>query len=378
MISFTRFLANRLPRSYDVTFHVVSCRQIQITSNNPFNGKLPVYRHICQSKPLITSLTFVKSPFADGCRFASQLGDKSTIEKEHEEEAAKNRRSQVRTTKYTLITLGSALACFVAWGIMEWGPPRTNEKGEPIEDKYSKMPLVKQYILRCWDTLTNYNEALKEPVRDLLLPDPLQAPYIQPPYTLVIESNGILMHPDWTYRTGWRFKKRPFVEYLLQQCAPPLFEIVIFTQDSAMVAYPLIDQLDPNGYVMYRLFRESTRYEDGDRIKDLNGLNRDLSRVIMVDWEENACRLNKANCLILKKWEGEDGDKELFELAQFIRAIAAQDVQDVREVLSHYRQFENPLDAFKERQRQLLEQENEMKKFETSKKPSLTEAFKRK
>lgn len=34
--------------------------------------------------------------------------------------------------------------------------------------------------------------------------------------------------------TGWRFKKRPGIDYLFQQLAP-LYEIVIFTTETGMV-----------------------------------------------------------------------------------------------------------------------------------------------
>lgn len=115
---------------------------------------------------------------------------------------------------------------------------------------------------------------------------------------------------------------------------------------------------------------------DGVRIKDLNCLNRDLSRVIHVDWNADACKLNPDNCLVLKKWDGNDGDKSLFDLAQFIRAIATQEVNDVREVLSHYRSFEDPLSAFKERQRQLLLQEQAAQE-QASHKKSLVGSFRR-
>ena len=43
-----------------------------------------------------------------------------------------------------------------------------------------------------------FMQMLKDPSRDKLLPDPLQYPYMQPPYTLVMEMTGILVHPDWT------------------------------------------------------------------------------------------------------------------------------------------------------------------------------------
>lgn len=35
--------------------------------------------------------------------------------------------------------------------------------------------------------------------------------------------------------TGWRFKKRPGIDYLFQQLAP-LYEIVIFTAETGMVS----------------------------------------------------------------------------------------------------------------------------------------------
>lgn len=102
-------------------------------------------------------------------------------------------------------------------------------------------------------------------------------------------------------------------------------------------------------------------YEEGVRIKDLHRINRPLSKVIHIDFDGEVCKLNPNNCLILKKWDGNDGDKSLFDLTNFIKAIIAQEVPDVRDVLSNYRQFDDPLAAFKERQRQLLETENQLK-----------------
>lgn len=44
---------------------------------------------------------------------------------------------------------------------------------------------------------------IKEPSREKLLPDPVPYPY-QQPYTLVLEFKDVLVHPDWSYQTGWR------------------------------------------------------------------------------------------------------------------------------------------------------------------------------
>jgi TFIIF-interacting CTD phosphatase-like protein len=49
------------------------------------------------------------------------------------------------------------------------------------------------------------------------------------------------IHVKWTglfspqLATGWRFKKRPGIDYLFQQLAP-LYEIVIFTAETGMVS----------------------------------------------------------------------------------------------------------------------------------------------
>jgi len=43
-----------------------------------------------------------------------------------------------------------------------------------------------------------------------------------------------------------------------------------------------LDALDPNGYIMYRLVRDATRFVDGHHVKDLGALNRDLSKVTII------------------------------------------------------------------------------------------------
>lgn len=36
-----------------------------------------------------------------------------------------------------------------------------------------------------------------EPSSKMLLPEPLQEPYYQPPYTLVLELKDVLVHPEY-------------------------------------------------------------------------------------------------------------------------------------------------------------------------------------
>lgn len=77
-----------------------------------------------------------------------------------------------------------------------------------------------------------------------------------------------------------RFKKRPGVDQFLQTVASADFEVIIFTSENAFMIWPVIDKLDPeNKFITYRLFRDSTHFTDGVHVKNLDGLNRDLSKV---------------------------------------------------------------------------------------------------
>ena len=66
-----------------------------------------------------------------------------------------------------------------------------------------------------------------EPAREVLLPDPLPAPYLQPKYTVVIEMKNVMVNPQWTYKTGYRFAKRPALDYFLDIVGYPNFEVSV-------------------------------------------------------------------------------------------------------------------------------------------------------
>ncbi|XP_036202115.1 mitochondrial import inner membrane translocase subunit TIM50 isoform X3 [Myotis myotis] len=158
--------------------------------------------------------------------------------------------------------------------------------------------------------------------------------------------------------TGWRFKKRPGIETLFQQLAP-LYEIVIFTSETGMTAFPLIDSVDPHGFISYRLFRDATRYMDGHHVKDISCLNRDPARVVVVDCKKEAFRLQPYNGVALRPWDGNSDDRVLLDLSAFLKTIALNGVEDVRTVLEHYALEDDPLEAFKQRQSRLEQEEQQ-------------------
>ncbi|XP_041352373.1 mitochondrial import inner membrane translocase subunit TIM50-C-like [Gigantopelta aegis] len=293
------------------------------------------------------------------------LKAKTAAEKESDKSSKKDDSKGSKESKWTgknAWRLG--LVLMSGWSIISggmmlyiWGSPPQDPDGIFLEDEYSHLPTYKAYLKRAMNEFSIFREKIQEPSRQKLLPDPLEYPYVQPRYTLVLEMTGVLVHPDWTYGTGWRFKKRPGIDHFLQSVAPPLFEIVIYTSEHGYMADALINSLDPNGFIMYRLYRDTTRYMDGHHVKDLSCLNRDLSKVIFLDWNPQSFKLQPKNTFRLKKWSGEDGDTTLYDLGNFLKTVGTSGVEDVRDVMEYYSQFDDPIAAFKENQRKLQEQE---------------------
>ncbi|KAM4627081.1 mitochondrial import inner membrane translocase subunit TIM50 [Polymixia lowei] len=280
-------------------------------------------------------------------------------ERDGEQREDKKQKENTAYAKKMVFRLAGLMGLGGAVGIVYiFGSNSVDEQGNVIPDEFDSDGPVIQQLRRTFKYFKDYRQMIIEPTSPKLLPDPLKEPYYQPPYTLVLELTDVLLHPEWSLATGWRFKKRPGIDYLFQQLAP-LYEIVIFTAETGMTAYPLIDSIDPQGFVMYRLFRDATRYMEGHHVKDVSCLNRDTSKVIVVDCKREAFSLQPFNGMALKKWDGNSDDRTLYDLANFLKTIALSGVDDVRSVLENYALEDDPIEAFKRRQAQLAQEEEQ-------------------
>ncbi|KAL0089533.1 HAD-like domain-containing protein [Phycomyces blakesleeanus] len=242
-----------------------------------------------------------------------------------------------------------AVVGFTGGALFYYGRPFEDGR----EDRYvDKDPLSAAYH-RCVDRYNEFQEKLNNPMWDKLLPDPLPEPYRRP-YTLVINLDETLIYSTWDKEHGWRHAKRPGVDYFLSYLSQ-FYEIVIFTSQSSMNAIPILEKLDPYQYSMYRLYRESTRYVDGQHIKDLSHLNRDLSKVIIMDSNPSAFSLQPENGIPLKPWKGQPGDKGLLEFIPFLEAIALTNPDDVRPILKSFEGKQIPIEwAKREREMEIM------------------------
>eukprot|EP00076_Gallus_gallus_P030975 XP_015155705.1 mitochondrial import inner membrane translocase subunit TIM50 [Gallus gallus] len=276
-----------------------------------------------------------------------------------EEEEEERRRQRLAAVRRLALRLAGLLGAGTGITVIYiFGSNAVDEHGAKVPDEFDGDPVGIQQLRRTYKYFKDYRQMIIEPTSAKLLPDPLREPYYQPPYTLVIELTDVLLHPEWSLITGWRFKKRPGIDSLLQQLAP-LYEIVVFTSETGMTAFPLIDSIDPHGFISYRLFRDATRYMDGHHVKDISCLNRDPAKVVVVDCRKEAFCLQPYNGLALRRWDGSSDDRALYDLTAFLKTIALSGVEDVRSVLENYALEDDPLAAFKRRRSQLEEEEQQ-------------------
>lgn len=103
-----------------------------------------------------------------------------------------------------------------------------------------------------------------EPAFQKLLPD--MDLNQRAPYTLVLSLEDLLVSSKWDRNKGWQVAKRPGVDYFLRYLSQ-YYELVIFTSVPSMNGDLVIRKLDPFRVVSWPLFREATRYMDGEHVK---------------------------------------------------------------------------------------------------------------
>ncbi|GBG64730.1 hypothetical protein CBR_g46276 [Chara braunii] len=111
-------------------------------------------------------------------------------------------------------------------------------------------------------------------------------------------------------------------------------QVVVFTASLAKYADPLLDLLDSQSVVRARLFRDSCCPYEGNYVKDLSVLGRDLHSVIIIDNSPHSYVFHPENAVPISTFIDDPNDQELIELIPYLNAIA--EVDDVRLVLAHF------------------------------------------
>jgi len=123
---------------------------------------------------------------------------------------------------------------------------------------------------------------------------------------------------------------RPGAENFIKKLSK-LFEVVIFTASISKYASPLIDKLDKDQNIKYRLYREHCTFLNGIFIKELKRLNRDLKDVLIVDNSPLAYAFDTENGLPIKSWYDDKNDNEFEKIFPLIEFLS--EVDDVRDYI---------------------------------------------
>jgi len=103
--------------------------------------------------------------------------------------------------------------------------------------------------------------------------------------------------------------------------------------------------------IRYKLGKEATAWELSGYIKDLRYLNRNLSRVICIDYDINNVKYTPLNVIVIPEFNGDSNDKELLLLIQLLKDMSKSTVKDVRKMISTYGNYKPYLNYYKQNPR---------------------------
>ncbi|KAK0872572.1 hypothetical protein LTR87_012324 [Friedmanniomyces endolithicus] len=126
--------------------------------------------------------------------------------------------------------------------------------------------------------------------------------------------------------------KRPGVDAFMKRVGE-LYEVVVFTASVSKYGDPLLDQLDIHNVVHHRLFRESCYNHQGNYVKDLSMMGRDLRETIIIDNSPTSYIFHPQHAVPISSWFSDAHDNELLDLIPVLEDLASSHVSDVSLVL---------------------------------------------
>ncbi|KAL3472919.1 hypothetical protein BJX99DRAFT_249324 [Aspergillus californicus] len=183
--------------------------------------------------------------------------------------------------------------------------------------------------------------SVQERSQQWLLPPAL--PHLQDRKCLVLDLDETLVHSSFKILERADFTipveiegqyhniyviKRPGVDQFMKRVGE-LYEVVVFTASVSKYGDPLLDQLDIHGVVHHRLFRDSCYNHQGNYVKDLSQVGRDLRDTIIIDNSPTSYIFHPQHAIPISSWFSDAHDNELLDLIPVLEDLADTQVRDV-------------------------------------------------
>ena len=154
-------------------------------------------------------------------------------------------------------------------------------------------------------------------------------------YSLILDLDETLVHYIEEENRAY-VQVRPYADYFLNEMAK-YFELIIFTAAAEDYADIVLNELDKNKVINYKLYRKHTEQINGVFIKDLSKLGRDLSKILIVDNNKDNFSLQPENGLHICSFVGDQNDDELYHLSSDLMKIIEYNKKDIRPVVKEIR-----------------------------------------
>ena len=175
---------------------------------------------------------------------------------------------------------------------------------------------------------------LKSPMRAIKIENKsknkIDIPYIKTPtdrkYTLVLDLNKTLAfnnNNNVSLRTGL---------FSFLSMIKPYYELISFSCDPNDISDKIVKEIEyQKKYFDYNFKREHSILYENTLVKDISLIGRDISKIIIIDDDENCFKLNKENGIKIKAFNGSNkNDNVLFELKKILILIHKKSYDDVR------------------------------------------------
>jgi len=174
-----------------------------------------------------------------------------------------------------------------------------------------------------------------------MMADLERAPQLPPPpsdesYCLVLDLDETLVHYFEQDGQG-TYGIRPFMHEFLERMESLGFELVIFTAATQDYADWVIGQIDPDGLIKYRLYRQHALPWGPLFVKDMSRLGRDMERTLIIDNVQENFMLHPNNGIFIATWYDDPDDRALSELTPLLEELITTRVS-VPSILDKYRE----------------------------------------